>query len=162
MFLVEFKPFYFLFSAPSNYKHFETQRLMGCTGMPLEADFSRLVISAYFDSWDSMEELIDALFVQCINIRQSSISGCLTGATFAWKEMDKMEWIELDPFWICPVLTLLGDEGGSGQRSFSSGWTFCNCGAQQRLGSCLTIAFLGKKMNQISFSIPNCWCLWKL
>lgn len=68
---------------------------MGCIGKPLEVDFSRLTISAYFDQWDNMEELICAIFVQCTSIRQSSISGCLKGATFTWKK-DKIEWIELD------------------------------------------------------------------
>lgn len=46
MFLVEFKTLSFLFSAPSNGTHFETQRLMGYIGTPLEVGFSRLVISA--------------------------------------------------------------------------------------------------------------------
>lgn len=49
------------------------------------------------------------------------------------------------------ALAVLGDEGGSGQRSFSSGWIFCICDAQQGLGSCLTIAFFGKKMSKSLF-----------
>jgi len=39
MFLVEFKPFSFLFSSPSTGTHFEKLRLMGYIGTPLQDDF---------------------------------------------------------------------------------------------------------------------------